>query len=477
MEKRDIIFLIILILILALVSRLIYLNVRPLHLDESVDWFFAKNIIDGKGYTYNPENFHGTSYYYFIAGFFYIFGVSEYSLRLTSAVAGIILISLLMLLRFKDDNFNNYGKYITAILITVSASIMYYSRDCRQEAVLILFSFLAIYFLNLILEKKDLNYLPLFTIFLALSFVTKETTILLLMTIIVILGFNFKTLSTISFKKGRNILLLSIMLFIFIWFMFYTSFLTNPSGFLDSFKGYFFWTNHGVGGEGHNKPFYYFPLLLIQYELPLLLFGLVGIFFAIKNKSQFFRNVSLWFIIITILYCAIPYKTPWLEVNFVLPLCILSGYAMSEIFTRKEKLGIVLIVISIAWLSIFSIYLNFIIPYQEENKLAYAHTDMDIIKMSNLVHESSANNVLIISKDYWPLPFYLRDKTLYYLDSNASTFYDNINKYPLLVIDADTFKLINTENTTYKKYSIRPWVYIYLISNSSINLNTCCYNG
>jgi uncharacterized protein (TIGR03663 family) len=446
MEKKEIIVLITIFILIAAFTRFSSLNSRPLHLDEAVDWLFAKNIIDGNGYTYDPANYHGTIYYYLISICFLNFGVSEYSLRMISALAGVSLIILALFIKFKNKKLGNYCGFIIAGFLLVSPSFLYYSRDCRQESLLILFSFLAIYFLTKIFENKNFKYLPYFSIFLALAFVTKETTMILAVAIFVICIFNFKKLKSLNYKENHAIILLSVVIFIFIWIMFFTSLFTNMAGFPDSFKSVIGWGSHGI--SEHNKPFYYFINLIIRYELPLLILGILGIFYSYKTKDIFSKNISIWFIVIFIIYGLIPYKTPWLVINMTVPLCFLSGIAIINLYNKKEKLAIILFSIAIVYLSIFSIYLCYTNPWQESNKYAYVHTDKEILDITDKINLDYKYNskILIVSDDYWPLPFYLRDKTVFYFnpkDFNISEYQNFSKEYDFIIVSEQVWREIN----------------------------------
>ena len=82
------------------------------------------------------------------------------------------------------------------------------------------------------------------------------------------------------------------------------------------------------------------------------------------------------------------------------------------------KLKYLLSVLTLVYLLTFSIYLNFVNPWQKSNGFAYVHTDKDIL---NLVDElnlkyTNTDKIIIVSDVYWPLPFYLDNKNVEYLD-------------------------------------------------------------
>ena len=72
------------IVLLALVCRIVYLTVTPLHHDEGVNGMFMTRLFRTGFYQYDPSNYHGPSLYYFglitttLNSFFY--GQSAWSL-------------------------------------------------------------------------------------------------------------------------------------------------------------------------------------------------------------------------------------------------------------------------------------------------------------------------------------------------------------------------------------------------------------
>ncbi len=457
-------FLIILLLVLAVISRLILLDLRPLHHDEGVNYFFVKQIINTGTFEYNPFNYHGPFYFFLLATSFIILGISEFSLRLPSAIASITLILTILTIKTK----RNFNKYLAAMFVILSPTILFYSRYSIHESLFILFSFLSIYSFTKVTEKQNLSYLPLLAISLALLFTTKETVIIMLFIIFILAIINFKQLKQIDYKSQINIILLSIILFIAVYIILFTSFFTNLAGVSDSIKSYLPWTSRGLNEPGHAKPFYYYILIILKYELPLLILSLLGIVYTLKNsKSIFARNVTIWFILSLAIYSSISYKTPWLIINVTFPMALLATIG-TKLLTNK-KLKFIIITLTIIYLTFFAIQLNFIKPWQSKNPLAYVHTDIDIlnlIKEINKVYQLD-EKILIASKDYWPLPFYLNSKNVSYLENVESININDLEDYDIFIINEKI--LFNADSQIpqgldlTKKYKLRDGVGLYLV--------------
>jgi predicted membrane-bound mannosyltransferase len=54
------------------------------------------------------------------------------------------------------------------------------------------------------------------------------------------------------------------------------------------------------------------------------------------RANSFALFAALWAIGILAAYSLVPYKTPWLALNFIVPLAIIGGYGVGEIY-RSSK--------------------------------------------------------------------------------------------------------------------------------------------
>ncbi len=458
MEKREIVLYGI-IVVLAIISRFAFLDLRILHHDEGVNYFFANEILESGRFIYDPLNYHGPFYFFALALSFLIFGISEFSLRFPAVIFGILIVILPLFFNRKE-----FGRYIVPVFLLISPSLMYYSRYSIHEGAFVLFSLLSVYFFSLILEKKNLKYLPYFVIALALLFTIKETVVIMLFIIFIISIINYKRIREIDFKESLNIILVSLFIFIFIFILLFTSFFFNINGLGDSLRAFSPWIDRGLNEIGHDKSFYYYSLILLEYELPILLFALIGVIYTFKfRKNVFVLNFSLWMILSFLIYSFIPYKTPWLIINIVAPMCFIACFGFKNI---KFKYKWIFLLISIFYLISVLLYVNFGFPWQEENKYAYVHTDIDILRLVDRVNNYEEPQILIVSKEYWPLPFYFHEKKVDYLD-NGFEGYGNYSDYNLFIFNAPDF--VEEElpiGYEHNKYKLRPGVELVLVEKA-----------
>ena len=79
-------------------------------------------------------------------------------------------------------------------------------------------------------------------------------------------------------------------------------------------------------------PLMYFTWLL-RIEAPLLFLGAVGaVIVVVKPRNSLALFCALWAFGLIAAYSLIPYKTPWLVLNFIVPLAVIAGYAVQAIY-------------------------------------------------------------------------------------------------------------------------------------------------
>ncbi|MEI9866248.1 MAG: hypothetical protein WDN00_17170 [Limisphaerales bacterium] len=82
--------------------------------------------------------------------------------------------------------------------------------------------------------------------------------------------------------------------------------------------------------------------------------AILGFFIAIRNRSSKPGFITaVYALLIFVIYSVIPYKTPWLALNFWLPLSVLAGIGVEWLwlalpkFSRRMMILILIIVVGI----------------------------------------------------------------------------------------------------------------------------------
>lgn len=492
------------IFFVAALLRLYDLDLVPLHHDEGVNGNFLVRLVREGVYHYDPANYHGPTLYYFAATFprflrlFFgagaqnNYGLTTTTIRLVPALFGLATVGLIFTLR---RNLGTIATLGAALLLAISPGAVYLSRYFIHETLFVFFTLgLVVAALKFYQQARPI-YLILAAISAGLLFATKETAIIsaavLAIALFIILVYRSligassarrrikkkkrKTTAAddnpeVSFVErvgGAGTLAawigLALLVFIAVNVLFYSSFFTNyPKGVYDSLKTFQFWAKTGNEAHKHPKVTYFWWLLL--QESPLLVLGAIGAAVAVlKPAKSFALFCALWAFGLIAAYSLIAYKTPWLALNFVLPLALCSGVALESFYGELQRrglsrrmrwlalAGVLLIAIgplpglarifdqvvsTDPWPGLLTalkqteihgktfipgyqtIDLNFI-NYDNDNRYyvyVYAHTRRETLKLVDEInaiaqrsHQGAAAGLTIVSPDYWPLPWYLRD--------------------------------------------------------------------
>lgn len=450
------------ILLIGALLRLYHLSLVPLHHDEGVNGLFLKYLVSDGYYRYDPENYHGPTLYYLSAIIPWIsrlllgneagekYGLTIFTIRLIPALLGVLTIWLVLSLR---KQIGDVGALAAAALLAVSPGAVYLSRYFIHETFLVCFTLGAVITALKFYQTARSGYLLLMAGLVAMMFATKETAVISAGVLVIALA---STLVFIRFRKlleapeneqpriephdsppvsswsvkrfgGASSLVVltiaAISVFLTINLLFYSSFFKNyPQGVFDAIQTFKFWTKTGT--QVHVHPWSTYLSWMWRKETVLLLFGTVGIGLAMwRGRNPFAVFSALWAFGIVLAYSLIPYKTPWLMLNFALPLAIVAGYAVQEIYRQAKSSSwqAVPLVIGAAALSL-SIYqtvtLNFFRYDDPTYVYVYAHTYRDFLPLVDEINRiadragtGKRTEITVTAPEYWPLPWYLKDYT------------------------------------------------------------------
>src|SRR5207245_1718995 len=107
-------------------------------------------------------------------------------------------------------------------------------------------------------------------------------------------------------------------------------------GVSDAIESFRFWASTSQQ-TAHRYAWYQYFSWLAREELPILALGFLGAALAAGRRSsdRFAVFTVLWALGSLCAYSLLPYKTPWLALNFILPLAIIGGYAVQMLYTRR----------------------------------------------------------------------------------------------------------------------------------------------
>ena len=328
-----------------------------------------------------------------------------------------------------------------AALLAVSPANVYFSRYFIHEAPFIFLTLALVIAWFRYGEQGRPRDLMLGAIAAALLFATKETSVI---TFVVLLMAWLCTRIYLRIRKTAAITLpssgtpgpvvarprriqlfaIALLIFVAVSVAFYSSFFSNfPQGVYDSVRTFGFWLK--TGANNYQSPWFTYLGWFYPVELSIPTLGALGTIVALyKARSRFAVFVAFWALGITSAYSFIPYKTPWLILNLLLPLSIMAGYAIKQWYELAVSWNSRLLKISVpaglATALVFSAYqainLSFFRYDDDHIPYVYAHTRREFLFLVNQIELLADRNgqgdnlgVVVMSPEYWPLPWYLRD--------------------------------------------------------------------
>ena len=431
--------------LLALAVRLPQLGERPMHTDESVNAYIIGQLLAGHAFRYDPQDHHGPALAALtlplvrLEGAKDFSGLTESQLRLSPVLAGTAMV---LLLGAGVEMFGFVACFMAALLFAFAPLPVYYNRYFIHESLFVTAT------LGLILtgwraiQNKSSLYAALAGFCAALMLAGKETAPLHFLAIVIAAfvcqGIQPHQKITAGFPSLKMILI-GFVFFVFTLVLLFTWFGQNPGVLADLFRAVPRFAAR-AGGEGHAKPFWYYPKLLCDgwsggIISGLAMAGAFFVFFTRRGKRPHEWDFSLadgslprpsprlflaiYGLVIFAIYCLIPYKTPWLALNFWPAIGLLAGVAVEWAWFATVKCSaravILALVLMLGLLMAHDTRLRvFAEPADENNPYAYAHTVEDLLGLPARIEELSRQRNLpqprisVIAADAWPLPWYLR---------------------------------------------------------------------
>jgi len=404
-----------------------------MHTDEAVNGYITGQLLAGQPYQYDPQDRHGPALYLAavpasrLAGQKHLSDLTEPVLRSIPAIFSFLTV-LLFAVVAKRIGF--ISAILGALLFAVAPLPVYYGRYFIHE-MLFVFGTLAFLLSGLrVLESRSHGAAALGASA-AFMLACKETAVLHFAAAAVPLVWwlwaerNSGTGRRVALRQFVSPAANAFVAFVLVTLAFYTWGGRNWEGPVDLLKSFPRFAQR-AGGEGHEKPYYYYGLLLGGSGAGWGLIGLAiyGTWLSLKAlRSSATRTLPLpmlgfYCIAILILYSAIPYKNPWLGLNLWLPIALLAGVGFQKLWFARQRAAAraALILGATALLALSGQETwkwGFARPSDDRNPYAYAHTVEDLLglpeRLKALTHTNTARvRISVVASDPWPLPWYLR---------------------------------------------------------------------
>lgn len=418
------------------------LDRRPMHTDEAVQAVKTGELLESGRYEYDPREYHGPSLYYLAqplaraAGGRTLADLRADTLRLLPALFGLGLVLLTPLFA---AGLGRGGAGVAAAGLAVSPFLVYFSRYYVQEMLLVFFTALLAAAVWRYARQPRGGWAALAGFAAGLMFATKETAVIAWLGVAAGLPFLWSGSPAARQAGGRlgipwKHLALAAGVALAAAALFFTSFLTHPRGLADAVSAYGFFA-HRAGGQGHEKPWFYYLQILFAHRagplgwwseawlLPPALAALLPGAFASGEASEPRKRLARFLAAFTLvtfaLYSVIPYKTPWLILTPLWSLTLLAAAGLAALFGRWESPAwrgalAVYAAAALADLERQSHWINGRFAADPRNPCAYEHTSPDVDNAARLVADVAAAAgtrdlpIHVVSPEYWPLPWYLR---------------------------------------------------------------------
>ncbi len=417
-----------------------------MHCDEGNQAVRAGLLLETGQYRYDPQEHHGPTLYWLTLPSLWVRGVhtlaqsSEADYRIVPVLFGAATIAVLALLA---DGIGWPAVLLASLLVALSPAMVFYSRYYVQESLLVFFTVGAMGCAWRCVRSRSLVWAAASGLCFGLMHATKETWILAAAAMVAAVVLNrfwnrWAEGPGCMPRPWPDVRPLSIGLAaaVLVAVALYSSLGTNLRGPLDSLLAYGTYFHRGNEGGIHAHPWYYYLELLVAFRpsrgffwsegliVGLALVGaIVSLWPRLLNEPQrsCSRFLAIYTLVLTGLYSAIPYKTPWCLLSFLTGMTLLAGLGAWTIL-RLVPSGIgrlavgALLAAGLIHLGYETYWLNFRLPTDPRNPYVYAHTSPDLLnlatRLERLARVSPQGHAVTIHvvtpENYWPLPWYLR---------------------------------------------------------------------
>lgn len=442
----------VLIAALALAFRLWRLDLRPMHNDEANQAVRCGILLETGEYRYDAIDHHGPALYYFTLPILRLTSGSafadttEISFRILPALFGFALVLLTFPL---IGVLGRPAALWAAAFAAAGPAMVFFTRFYIQETMLVFFTFGAIVCGWRYVAGGKPAWAVAAGLCLGMMHALKETCV------IAYAAMAGAALATAAWNRISNRiagpgagkaddswprprpahLALAVLAAAAVSVTLFSSLFTYWRGVPDSVLTYFHYIGKAFAPGPHIHPFSFYLGMLTAARYaggPLWTEGLIvglavagaaaGLFGPAGKQRSFARFLAIYTILMTLIYSAIPYKTPWTMLSFYHGMTLLAGLGAARIVRACPNRALK----TAAWLALAVGFLhlarqsylaNFRYESDPRNPYVYAHTSRGFLKLARRFENLAAAHplgrnmpVAVVTNphDAWPLPWYLR---------------------------------------------------------------------
>ena len=468
---------------LGLVLRLIDLDAKPMHHDESEHAWFAWQLVTGKGYEYDPV-FHGPVQFYLIGLADLLLGAGDYVARVPVALMGTAAIFLPFFVRHQ---LGRTAALTSSVALCLAPSYLYQSRFAREDIHIATVNLALLVVLIRFFDRPRRWQPPVFLGLVAVAFATKETTYitvfilsLFLIALLVLQGLRARRHGA-SFLDGalvRGVRSLGAAAwawgaatFLLVYTLLFSTFLTAPQGLREGLVGSIrYWLSQQPVARG-GQPWFYYLILMPAYELPIIVLGIAGIVVVLRRPTVTGALLVWFFVGNLIVFSWASERMPWLVIHPLLPLILLAGLGAQGLWEARRRRGAqavlaVAAVTAVGW-AYSSVQLSYFHAADARELLVQVQSadDVPVIRDELLrirtVVDRAEEQPLVLQIDSWggtgwPWSWYLRDVPVGYYDMSKP---DDVEPGPVILVADPNHAAMAPKLKGYvaRKFRLRVW--------------------
>ncbi|MDQ6766143.1 MAG: TIGR03663 family protein [Verrucomicrobiota bacterium] len=417
--------------------RLLLLAIKPPHFDEGINGWFVDQMTKNGFYRYDPTNYHGPFHFYVLFLSQTLLGRNLWALRLPVVFASIFCIRLT--LNFEPVIGRNISRW-AAIAMAVSPGFVFYGRYAIHEVWMLMFSMLFVLGLVGLWKVGTRNYLWCLGMGITGMILTKETYIIHLACAALAAPVTWLSQKITPVSDGERAtptwnyvdLALVLLAGVAAIVVFYSGTFLHMNGLRGLYQTFDAWFKTGSNGNGHEKAWWYWLMLLGRYEAAAAI-GLLAC-----ALCQFFGNIGVRYIAIygsgtLVAYSIVHYKTPWCIISIAWPFLFIFGAAGVFLAARYQRVAYAIAGLVLAVSLGLCVRLNYFRCTTDTEPYVYVQTYNDISKLTDPLLKLARRNPVyyqlvghIIRTSAYPLPWILGDFTKlgYYEKDNMPSTLD-----------------------------------------------------
>lgn len=468
---------------LGLVLRLIDLDAKAMHHDESLHATFAWHLANGNGYTYDPV-YHGPVQFLLIALADVLLGAGDYVTRIPPALMGTTAIFLPFFVR---KQLGTLAALTASVGLCLAPSFLYQSRFAREDIYVACITLALLVVLIRFFDAPNRWHPAAFLGLLAASFATKETTYITVFVLglylagaVVVQGVRARraggrlrdgALLHALLSLGAAAWAWGVSVFLVVFTLLFSTLLTSPEGLREGLWGSIdYWLSQQDVNRG-GQPWFYYLVLIPAYEWPIVILGLVGIVLVLRRPTMTGTLLVWWFVSSLAVFSWASERMPWLMIHPLLPLVLLAGIAAQALWQhrRRPSAAIVLAVAAVAavgWVY-SSVQLSYFRSADPRELLVQVQSSDDVplirdelVRIQSVVSEKTGEPLVLQVDSWggtgWPWSWYLRDLPVGYYDMSDP---ERVDPGPVVLVADPNHGAMDPELDGYiaKKFRLRVW--------------------